>query len=100
MKIIHKEVLLLGLFVVVATISAFVIPQSKYDYIRLEDGMKGLIVSCEGVGGIEQKKVESDGHRVKFLMEAIEVYEARGFELLNVYGNNAGHFAVMRKKTE
>ena len=75
--------------------------RATYDYLRIEAGAKGVIISCEGVGGIEPKKViNQQGQKVKDLMVAVEIYQARGYDIINVYGNNYGHFAVMRKKVE
>lgn len=89
---------IIGILVIVGISAATIATQQERDYIRISDSINGLQIEGEGYNGHEYSKLMAkDGYRVQYLTEAIEIMEARGYEVVSVYGNNAGHFAVMRK---
>ena len=88
---------IIGIMMIVGISAATIVTQQR-DYIRLSDSGMGVLVEGEGYrGNTSVKLVAKEGYKVQYLVEAIELMEEKGYEVVSVYGNSVGHFAVMRK---
>jgi len=91
--------LLIGVAISIAATMPINTTGPQYDYIRISDVMNGLFIEGDGLYGNTNRKLQSpNGYRVTYMVEAIEIMESDGYEVVTSYGNNAGHFTLMRKK--
>ena len=92
-----KKLIIAMILLVAGYLAGFIQKENARDYIVLSRAYGKLMVGGEGLYSDSAEPVRIDGKKAKTLMQAIEIYESRGYELVSAYGNNVGHFAVLRK---